>query len=304
MGRWDDFDYYRKYTPSKPREAKNGIKAKGNGRTFGKNWWAKRWNQTLEGFNLGARLTRGRSYARSGQVLSVDIKGGSVKAKVQGSRIKPYKVDIKVRVLSAAEWDKVMAKLSQEAIFAARLLAGEMPLDIEEVFAGAGVSLFPNRIDDIETDCSCPDWSNPCKHIAAVYYILGEEFDRDPFLIFKLRGMERAEMMKKLSGGEEAVPTKNKVDSDSETQTFDRGYEDIQVCGFLSDPKGFWEGGTLPTDFLIGTNLSSLRATLLKQLGDFPFWRGEENILKTLEPVYEKASEFGARLVVGLTKEE
>ncbi len=302
MGQWDDFDYYRKYTPSKPREAKNGIKAKGKGRTFGKNWWAKRWNQTLEGFNLGARLTRGRSYARSGQVLSVDIKGGSVKAKVQGSRIKPYKVDIKVRVLSAAEWDKVMAKLSQEAIFAARLLAGEMPLDIEEVFSGAGVSLFPNRIDDIETDCSCPDWSNPCKHIAAVYYIIGEEFDRDPFLIFKLRGMERAEMIKKLSGGEEAVPAKKR--GDSETQTFDSGYEDIQAGGISSDPKDFWEGGPLPADFLIETKPSSSRATLLKQLGDFPFWRGEENILKTLEPVYAKASEVGINLLAGLTREE
>ena len=65
-----------------------------------------------------------------------------------------------------------------------------MPQDIEEVFHQAGLSLFPERSRDLETDCSCPDWSNPCKHIAAVYYLLGEEFDRDPFLIFKLRGMD------------------------------------------------------------------------------------------------------------------
>ena len=83
--------------------------------------------------------------------------------------------------------------LSQQVIFTAKLLAGEMPQDIEQAFTDAGLSLFPAQSKDLDTECSCPDWSNPCKHIAAVYYLLGEEFDRNPFLIFKLRGMEREE---------------------------------------------------------------------------------------------------------------
>ena len=115
MGTWDGFDYYMHYTPSKPREAKDGIKAKVTGKSLATNWWGIRWNQTLEGFKLGARLTRGQSYAKSGQVLSIEINSGNVTARVQGSRAKPYNVTIKVKVLSAVEWDKVMEQLDRKS---------------------------------------------------------------------------------------------------------------------------------------------------------------------------------------------
>src|SRR5574341_2073368 len=191
MSYWD-WGYYK----PKPRiKAKGGIKSQSKRGSFGESWWAKRWIATLESFNIGARLGRGRSYARSGQVLSIDISKGEVKAKVQGSSPKPYSITIKVKTLSDADWKKLAEALSTQAIFAAKLLAGEMPQEIEQVFTGAKLSLFPEKLRDLETNCSCPDWSNPCKHIAAVYYLLGEEFDRDPFLIFKLRGSTRQALM-------------------------------------------------------------------------------------------------------------
>src|SRR5207247_2013948 len=121
-------------------------------------------------FALGARLGRGRSYARRGQVLDVAIERGLVEARVQGSRPAPYKVSIKVKTLSGAQWKRASAALAREARFAAKLLAFEMPEDVEKAFEGAGLSLFPERRKDLTTECSCPDWSNPCKHIAAVYY--------------------------------------------------------------------------------------------------------------------------------------
>src|SRR5947209_5067370 len=174
--------YSRYYFPrSRPREAKGGIKAQSMRGGFGQSWWAKRWIQVLESFNIGARLGRGRSYARNGQVLSIDIDKGTVKAKVQGSRPKPYDITIGVKTLSTADWKKLANALARQALYAAKLLAGEMPQDIEEAFTGEKLSVFPEKLGDLTTDCSCPDWSNPCKHIAAVYYLLGEEFDRDPF---------------------------------------------------------------------------------------------------------------------------
>ena len=191
MSRYDDYGYF---PPSRPRKAKGGIKAQSKRGAFGESWWAKRWIAVLERFDIGARLGRGRSYARQGQVLSLAIDKGQVKAKVQGSRPKPYDVAIQLKTLSAADWKKLAKALSQQALFAAKLLAGQMPQDIEQAFEGVGLSLFPATHQDLDTDCSCPDWSNPCKHIAAVYYLLGEEFDRDPFLIFKLRGMSREEL--------------------------------------------------------------------------------------------------------------
>jgi uncharacterized Zn finger protein len=131
-------------------------------------------------------------------VLSIDIAKGVVTAKVQGSRPKPYDVTIKVKVLAPAEWQQLLQALSGQALYAAKLLAGEMPHDIEHVFEEARLSLFPQKLQDLTTECSCPDWSNPCKHIAAVYYLLGEEFDRDPFLLFQLRGLGRDELLLRL----------------------------------------------------------------------------------------------------------
>lgn len=220
----DDYGYYK---PTKPIEVKGGIKAKSKRGGFAQSWWAKRWIKTLESFNIGARLTRGKSYARKGQVTSIKIETGLVKAKVQGSSPKPYSVTIKVRTLTGSEWDLLAEKLSLKPIFAAKLLAGEMPEDIEAVFEESGISLFPETLDDLETDCSCPDWSNPCKHIAAVYYLLGEEFDRDPFLIFKLRGVDLDDFMSILGRG----PDLETVEQVSESGIFIKGPDDETETG-------------------------------------------------------------------------
>src|SRR5215210_967607 len=209
MGRRDDDDFGRYFPPSRPRQAKGGIKAQTKRGEFGTSWWAKRWIAVLEGFNIGARLGRGRSYARGGQVLSIQVEKGQVRAAVQGSRPKPYEIVIQVKTLPAADWKKLAQALSRQALFAAKLLAGEMPQDIEQVFQEAGLSLFPTRLGDLTTKCSCPDWSNPCKHIAAVYYLLGEEFDRDPFLIFTLRGLTRDELLEQL--GEIGQPSESEA---------------------------------------------------------------------------------------------
>ena len=182
MVRWGYWEYYK---PEKPKEVKNGIKAKSKRGDIATTWWSKRWIAVLESFSMGTRLTRGRSYARKGQVISIDVREGIVKSKVQGSGSKPYSVTIKMDPISNADWEKVADAMASKAIFAAKLLAGEMPADIEDAFAEAGISLFPVKLKDLETDCSCPDWANPCKHIAAVYYLLAERFDDDPFLIFK-----------------------------------------------------------------------------------------------------------------------
>ncbi len=260
-GYWND--YYPRFPKSKPREAKGGIKAQSKrGAGFGQSWWAKRWIGVLERFDIGARLGRGRSYARGGQVLSIEVSKGEVKAKVQGSRPQPYKVKIEVKQLTPKQWDQVIAALSGQALFTAKLLAGEMPQDIEEVFAKAKVSLFPEKQADLVTDCSCPDWSNPCKHVAAVYYLLGEEFDRDPFLLFRLRGMGRDELLKRLSAaGPAPTPT--------------AAAPPEPAAPLPADPGAFWGGGALPDDVFGAVEAPPASAAWLRRLGKFPFWRGE-----------------------------
>lgn len=282
MSRWRDYDYF---PPSSPRKVKGGIKAHSKRGAFTKNWWAKRWIAVLEGFNMGARLTRGRSYARRGQVISIDIGKGIVTADVQGSRATPYHVSIKVKTLSQAKWKKLAEILSMRASFAAKLLAGEMPSDIENAFSEVGLSLFPEKKSDLQTDCSCPDWANPCKHIAAVYYLLGEEFDRDPFLIFALRGIERKEFMELIAGKKGALAG---IEEAGQTEP-----EPLPI-----DPEVFW--GTPKKETQLGeVRIPPVAAALPKRLGEFPFWRSDTPLGKALEKIYSVASPIGLKIVLG-----
>jgi uncharacterized Zn finger protein len=290
-----DYDYFP--PPSRPRAAKGGIKAQSKRGTFGESWWAKRWIAVLEGFDIGARLGRGRSYARRGQVLSITIDKGLVKAKVQGSRPSPYSVTIKLKVLVAADWQKLATLLSQQAIFTAKLLAGEMQQDIEQAFKGAGLSLFPAKLKDLETECSCPDWSNPCKHIAAVYYLLGEEFDRNPFLIFKLRGMSREELVGLLDAGRQKAPRGRK--NPQSTIRNPQSEMSPPPAPLVAEASDFWGGSGLADDLFGEVRVPPAPAALIKRLGSFPFWRGEERFLEAIEPVYAQASPRGLDIFLG-----
>lgn len=280
---WRDDDFGRYFPPSRPRQAKGGIKSQSKRGEFGTSWWAKRWIAVLEGFNIGARLGRGRSYARNGQVLSIQVEEGRVRAAVQGSRPKPYDITLQVKTLPAADWKKLSQALSRQALFAAKLLAGEMPQDIEQVFKEAGLSLFPTRLGDLKTECSCPDSSNPCKHIAAVYYLLGEEFDRDPFLIFTLRGLGREELLDLL--GKTGV---SGSDEPSEAREVPLPPEPL-----TAEPGAFWGGGVLPDELFGEVAVPPIPAALPRRLGGFPFWRGQEPFLQAIGPDYAAASPRG-----------
>ena len=290
--------YHEYFKPSRPREAKGGIRARSTRGGFGENWWARRWIEVLEDLDLGARLTRGRSYARRGQVLSIDVEKGAVTARVQGSRAQPYRVKIIVERLWDSDWEKLTSAFLQRPIFAARLLAGQMPENIEDVFADAGLSLFPDKSHDLQTYCSCPDWSNPCKHIAAVYLLLGEEFDRDPFLIFRLRGAEREELLR-LAGreaGNNIGPDEATIDSLAE-QT--KGHSPPEPLPVGSDE--FWGQAYAKgeEDNHGAASIPTVSAALPKRLGSFPFWRGKESFIPALEEIYRKASPAGLNVFLG-----
>ena len=180
---------------STPIAVEGGLQARSRRGRIGDTWWSQRFIAALDAVGMGSRLQRGKRYARTGQVLTVEVAPGQVKASVQGSRTKPYRVFIETEVLTGPEWDAIEAVMASSAVFAARLLADEMPEEIEEAFAAASSSLFPDSLHEINSACSCPDWENPCKHIAAVYYLLAEAFDTDPFLIFTWRGRGKEELL-------------------------------------------------------------------------------------------------------------
>lgn len=183
------------FPPSRPRRAQGGIRARSKRGAIGEQWWSRRFIDVLESFGLQSRLSRGRNYARSGQVLTLDIGTGHVTAAVQGSRVRPYHVQLTVDPLTTRQWRRVEEALAARAVFRARLLAGEMPPEIEEAFADCGTPLFPRSARDLAMSCSCPDWEVPCKHLAAACYVLAEAFDDDPFTMLAWRGKGREELL-------------------------------------------------------------------------------------------------------------
>ncbi len=191
-----------------------------------------------------------------------------------------------MKTLSKAKWGKLADILAKQAIYAAKLLAGEMPDDIEDAFAEAGLSLFPEKRSDLTTDCSCPDWANPCKHIAAVYYLLGEEFDRDPFLIFKLRGIEREKLVKLIAGSKDTPAASDAV-------------VEATPEPLPADPEIFWNAPKGQEPPLGEVRIPSVAAALPKRLGKFPFWRSETNLTEILERIYRTASPTGLEILLG-----
>ncbi len=188
-------NHWDEWPPARPIRVDGGIRARSKRGAIGEQWWSRRFIEVLESYGMSSRLARGRSYARAGQVLDFELSQGKVTAQVQGSRPRPYQVRIGVLPLTTAQWRRVLDKLASQALFRAKLLAGEMPREIEEVFAGCGTPLFPGTAVDLDMHCSCPDWGVPCKHLAAVCYVLAEEFDRDPFGMLAWRGKDRAELL-------------------------------------------------------------------------------------------------------------
>ncbi|VUT25135.1 MAG: SWIM zinc finger protein [Candidatus Methanolliviera sp. GoM_asphalt] len=279
--------YWGYYESAKPREVKDGIKARSRRGAIGETWWSKRWIGLLESFGIGERLGRGRSYARKGQVISIDAKKGIVTAKVQGTRAKPYDVSIQLNQISKDDWDKATDAMASKAIFAAKLFSGEMPLDIEDAFNEAGVSLFPTSIEDINTDCSCPDWSNPCKHIAAVYYLLAESFDDDPFLIFKLRGRTREEIIDVLRE-KRAVAASAEEESEVIDKNLSIRSEKVKPLEGCLD--SFWRTGDALDSFSVNPLCPDVENAILKRLGDAPFYIHKINLASLLATAYKVAS--------------
>ena len=291
--------YWGWYPKPKPRRPANGIKAQ-SGRQFGKTWWAGKWLAALERLMDSGRLSRGRSYARSGQVLNLDIKPGHVDSRVQGSRPSPYKVQIEIKPLSDKDWEHVADAMAEQAIFAAKLLAGEMPQNIEEAFAAAKVNLFPTSKGDLETDCSCPDWSNPCKHIAAVYYLLGEQFDADPFLLFRLRGKSKDDVMAMLR----ARRTLAQAESQATESTAKSVRVTEPVIPLKESLERFWDAADNLADFQVKIEPPAVDAVPVKRLGAPGFWRDNKvDFISLFARAYRGLSEAGVNSALGSQSE-
>lgn len=239
------------------------LQAESKRGAIGREWWGQQWVKAMERLGLSARMERGKRYARNGSVQFMEIGHGETYAVVSGSHGRSYHTRVILRPLTDEQWQKALEALASQAIFAAKLLADEMPGDIEAIFQDVGLSLFPQTTRDIDFDCSCPDWGDPCKHSAAVYYLLAEQLDSDPFVLFHMRGRSREQVLSALRlhrGGEDEVMG-DEADAQSEIpqDTTPALHEDL---------NGFWSGSAVQVVRAMPTRGD--KAFALRQLGTAP----------------------------------
>ena len=281
---------YWYFPKSSPRPVKDGIKTASKRGAIGEQWWSKRFIDALHQMGMDNRLARGRTYARKGQVMRLDISGGVVTAAVQGSTSKPYQISISISHWNEKEWKNVLSAISEQALYSAQMLAGEMPHEIEEIVEKAGAILFPRDGRDLKTSCSCPDYANPCKHIAAVYYILAEQFDKDPFLIFAMRGMGKDNLLDALRQergmAEPEMPDENPLIPEVTRPV-------VTGAGFFSMRQ--------PLDCIEIhlTRQAEVKGGLIRSLGPSPGKIGKNDVADLIAKAYVIAPEYVSRLVHG-----
>ncbi len=255
-------------------------------------WWSQQWLDLLDSYRFKKRLERARNYARQGNVLSIEFKGAKVLARVQGSEIEPYKVSLSLEPFTDEQWGYVIETMSQRAIFAAKLLAGEMPQNIEEVFTANGLSIFPFTLADVQSKCSCPDKANPCKHIGAIYYQLGDRFSEDPFVLFQLRGRTKEQIISDLRQLRSAKIEHNTTETLDIQQSIPDNKYSIKI-------DSFWQYNE-PLESSLVVIAPSSSETILDVLGAIPLAKEEENtlnltssdvVMKHLNTVYRDVSQ-------------
>jgi uncharacterized Zn finger protein len=280
---WSPWSPYPPAPPKLPPPAR-GIKVAKIGAT----WWGRRWIEALErlSFQYSSRLARGRAYARAGRVHDLEVEPGKVTARVTGSRLTPYEVTLCIAVLGPRAWDAAIERMGEQALFAAELLAGHMPQDIDTAFQAAGASLFPVKESDLKAACSCPDWANPCKHLAATHYVLGEALDKDPFLLFELRGRGRESVLGALRrhrAGTTGVAAVERERTQGATALPTVALDGAAAHGFERLP------GPLP-QLRFRFEPPAAAGALLRQLGKSPSWSLAEPPAERFAPLYQAAA--------------
>ncbi len=266
-----------------PLTVKGGIRAQhaqtGNLRV----WWSRRWTEVLENFRLGARLGRGRNYAVSGQVNALSIQPGLVVASVQGANREPYESTIRFRTVEGVGKDRLLRHLQQRPMLIARLLVSDLPLEVEALFRDEGAPFFPQKQNDLISRCSCPDYANPCKHLAAIYFLLGEAITKNPLLLLELRGISRQEL---LGTACEAEENEDSLLAEERFEEPPDPHQPVTREAFYGSAQARFAN--------FGQTVKSVtHAPLIYRLGPLPFWRGQERFVDTLEHLYARASTRG-----------
>ena len=251
-------------------------------KSYGNTWWGKQWLNALNQIDFSNRLPRGRTYANKGLARNIRILGNKITAEVQGSRPRPYKVSFTIPPFSSREKAKITEAVIENPMHLSSLLNRKLPPALMQLFASKGVALFPASWNDIEGECSCPDWAVPCKHMASVIYLIANEIDQNPFLVFELHNFDLFDALKKAG-------YTSQESQDVRILSLARLWED------LSDRVNTKKQPVLNLDQIDFSVIPSLKEDLMAILSDQPVFFPAGNFKKILSENYD-------RLTKGLQK--
>ncbi|MCB5261135.1 MAG: hypothetical protein LHW64_07730 [Candidatus Cloacimonetes bacterium] len=278
------YDYW--YPPKKPpKQVSGGIKTQSKRGRFATNWWSKLWVENFEARTDSGRLTRARSYARSGQTQDLEIAPGLVKASVQGTAGKPYQITVTMTLYSTEQIEAIYQELGSQPMIVAQLLNNNLPEEFDELLKNLNLFLIPKYNKDMHVSCNCLDWGDPCKHSAAILYLIAEEIDKNPFLLLKMLGIDKDSLLERLKlTGIKAKPA---------VQT-------AEVLEPLSaDPQDFW--GKACERRIDPLDPPQFPAAIIRRLGAIPFWRSDSDFIELMQKTYSNA---GSKLIYLLMQDK
>jgi uncharacterized Zn finger protein len=263
-------------------------------------WWGARFLTALESCTDAGRLRRGRSYAGPSRLLEFQIDGNTIRSTIRGN-VNPYfgvynepryTIEIRLAQIRAKEWKAIIKRLTGNAGWVSRLLLGEVPEDIDRAFPKTGHSLLPHSSSELQTDCSCPDWANPCKHVAGTYYHAARLMDKNPFLLFQLRGLTREALQKELVKSplgkalasqilEEQAPVPEPMANRFPPAPLEQARTSMSY-------KQFWNGKRLPQEHH-DKEEAGIPALILRREGDNPpFWPRDNSFIAAMSEIYRR----------------
>jgi len=304
--------------PMHPRRVRGGVRLTGGlveGPTL---WAAQRWTRVLEAAAPGANLTEGMEYAKLGQTKRISVGSGKVEAAIQGRADRPYTTTISIRSFNEAEWARALAAMAEGAVYAAKLLAGELPTNIEDAFGPQGLRLFPAEPSEVTVSCNCaaaramsgvvepqppahvvaaatapgdPAW---CKHVCCLGHLLASKFANEPFLIFTLRGVEGSEMIERLRD-HRASASVSSADRVPVYQQHVPGVVELPAKPLETSIASFWDAGPGLDALELPLERPKVSHPLLRRLGPSPLTGAQFPLVGLLASCYDLFSDDAMR---------
>ena len=249
---------------------------------WARNWWGAAWVDKMERLAESSRFAAGAQYARTGFLPAIRFDGRTVAARVQVPHEQPYLVRISFDPFSREQWESLLAEVRDRNALASSVSSGDLPLEIQTAFSKAKLRFMPERYVDLHLECACPDWLKPCKHLVAVWLKFARDFDRDPFLVFELRGLKREELLALLRNRQPAtVPVE-------EVEEFPEIAIPLKIESLPADPEAFWSAPALPAQPPESTGRLLLDDDIFERLENWPGI--ESQFHQIYDSVYELAS--------------